>query len=286
VVETYLQGADADVELAEPGASADDVLARIDGDTAACVVQSPNFFGQFEPVPRYAEAARGAGALLIAVPDPIALGAFRSPGEEGADFVAAEGQPLGIRLGFGGPRLGILAVRQTHLRRVPGRLVGETVDAEGARGYVLTLTAREQHIRRHRATSNICTNAALMALAAAVYLATLGRSGLRQVATLCYQKSHYAAARIAELPGCRINPQAPDGDFFKEFVVELPIPAARVNERLLEEFDTIGGFDLAAHETHQDHRLLVATTETNTRAEIDAFVDALAQIVRSEGTAA
>jgi glycine dehydrogenase subunit 1 len=124
-----------------------------------------------------------------------------------------------------------------------------------------------------------------MALSAAVYLATLGRSGLRHVATLCYQKSHYAAGRIAALPGCRINPQAPDGDFFKEFVVELPIAAARVNERLLEEFDTIGGFDLAALDPRHDHHLLLAVTETNTRAEIDAFVDALDRIIGSEGGA-
>jgi glycine dehydrogenase subunit 1 len=283
VVETYLQGADAQVAPAESGATSEDVIAQIDSDTAACVVQSPNFFGQFESVPRFAEAARNAGALLIVVPDPISLGLFRSPGEEGADLVAAEGQPLGIPLGYGGPHLGILAVGQAHVRRVPGRLVGETVDTEGERGYVLTLTAREQHIRRHRATSNICTNAALMALAAAVYLATLGRSGLRQVATLCYQKSHYAAQRIATIPGCRVNPQAPDVDFFKEFVVELPVAAARVNERLLDEFDTIGGYDLAGDDPQQERRLLVAVTETNARAEIDALVDALDQIVRSEG---
>ncbi len=283
VVLTYLQGTDARAECPALDLPDDDVIASIDDEMAAVVVQSPNFFGQFEAVPRYAEAARSKGALLIVVPDPIALGLFRSPGEEGADLVAAEGQPLGIPQGYGGPRLGILAVRQSHMRRVPGRLVGETVDAEGARGYVLTLTTREQHIRRHRATSNICTNAALMALAAAVYLATLGRSGLRQVAELCYQKSHYTARRIATLPGCRINPRRPEGDFFKEFVVELPLTAAEANARLLEEHEIVGGYDLGEVDAQLDHQLLLAVTETNGRDEIDQLVDALDRIVRSSG---
>ena len=283
VVETYLRGADAHVQSAAGGDGEGDLIHAIDDETAAVVIQSPNFFGQFEPVPRFAEAAHRLGAQLIVVPDPIALGLFRSPGEEGADLVAAEGQPLGIPLGYGGPHLGIVAVREKLMRRLPGRLVGETVDADGARGYVLTLTTREQHIRRHRATSNICTNAALMAIAAAVYLATLGRSGLRQVATLCYQKSHYAARRIADIPGCRINPRAPDDDFFKEFVVELPVAAGEVNTRLLEEFDVIGGYDLAELEPRLDRQLLVAVTETNARSEIDRFVDALDEILRARG---
>ena len=227
VVETYLRGTPARLVSAEaPG-------QEVDEDTAACIVQSPNYFGQLESVAEWAEHAHRASALAIAVPDPVALGLFRAPGDEGADIVAADGQGLGIAPCFGGPHLGILATKQDHMRRTAGRLVGETLDAAGERGYVLTLATREQHIRREKATSNICTNAALMALAAAVYLATLGRSGLRRVAELCYHKSHYAAAEIAQLPQCRINPQAPDLPFFKEFVIELPIEAERVNLSLI-----------------------------------------------------
>ena len=168
-----------------------------------------------------------AGALLIVVTDPIALGLFRPPGAYGADIVVAEGQSLGIPPSFGGPHLGIFATRMAHVRRLSGHLVGETVDADGRRGYVLTLATREQHIRRAKATSNICTNSAVCALGAAVYLATMGKSGLRQVAELCFHKSHYAAAEIGRLKGFAVNPQAPTQPFFKEFVVRLPRPGRR-----------------------------------------------------------
>jgi glycine dehydrogenase subunit 1 len=227
-----------------------------------------------------ARAAHERGALLIAVPDPIALGLLRSPGEDGADLVAAEGQGLGLSLCFGGPHLGILAARQAHVRRLPGRLAGRTVDATGERGYVLTLTTREQHIRRERATSNICTNAALTALAASVYLATLGRAGLRKLASLCYQKSHYAARRLAELPGCRVNPQAPATPFFKEFVLALPLPAAQANAALHDDFGIVGGYDLGLEDPALAQRMLIAVTELNDRAEIDGLVAALAQVTR------
>jgi glycine dehydrogenase subunit 1 len=284
VLATYLRGSSASLEETD-GAAADatHLAAHLDRETAACVIQSPNFFGQFEPVRRLAEAAHAVGSLLIVMPDPIALGLFRPPGDEGADLVAAEGQPLGIPPSFGGPHLGILATKQAHVRRTAGRLVGETVDAAGERGYVLTLGTREQHIRRARATSNICTNAALMALCAAVYLATVGRSGLRQIARLCYQKSHYAAARIGRLPGCRINPQAPDPPFFKEFVVELPRPVAEVNQTLLEEFGIIGGYDLRRDHPHLDRHMLIAVTEMHARAEIDRLVSALETALMTRG---
>jgi glycine dehydrogenase subunit 1 len=282
VLETYLRGFEARlVGEAQADADASGVAALLDAETAACVVQSPNFFGQFEDVELLAEAAHACGALLIAVPDPIALGLFRPPGDYGADLVAAEGQPLGIPLGFGGPHLGILATREQYVRRTPGRLVGETVDAAGERGYVLTLSTREQHIRRERATSNICTNAALMALAAAVYLATLGRSGLRQVAKLCYQKSHYAADRVGEFDGCRVNPQAPARPFFKEFVVELPVPVAQANEVLFEEFDIVGGYDLGRDYPELERHMLIAVTEMQTRADIDRLVEGLRRATES-----
>jgi glycine dehydrogenase subunit 1 len=285
VLQTYLRGFEASlVGESHPEPDASRVASLLDAETAACVVQSPNFFGQFEDVERLADAAHACGALLIVVPDPIALGLFRPPGDCGADLVAAEGQPLGIPLGFGGPHLGILATRQRFVRRTPGRLVGETVDAAGERGYVLTLGTREQHIRRERATSNICTNAALMALAAAVYLATLGKSGLRQVANLCYQKSHYAAERIGALRGCRVNPQAPDRPFFKEFVVELPVPVERANEVLFEEFDIVGGYDLGRDYPELDRHMLVAVTEMQTRADIDRLVAGLRRATGAPGS--
>jgi glycine dehydrogenase subunit 1 len=162
-----------------------------------------------------------------------------------------------------------------HVRRMSGHLVGETVDADGRRGYVLTLATREQHIRRARATSNICTNSALCAVAGAVYLATLGRHGLRQVAELCYKKSHYAAAEIGRLKGFAVNPQAPEQRFFKEFVVRVPAPMAEINARLYEQFGIIGGYDLGADYPHLKDHMLVAVTEVNTRASIDRLVMAL-----------
>jgi len=285
VVATYLRGTSA--ELVTPPAADSDattVASLLDGDTAACIVQSPNYFGQFEPVDQLAERAHAIGALLIAVPDPVALGMFRAPGDEGADIVAAEGQSLGIAASFGGPHLGILATKRAHMRRTAGRLVGETVDAENRRGYVLTLATRERHIRRAKPTSNICTNAALMALAAAVHLATLGRSGLRRVAELCYHKSHYAAAQIANLPGCRINPQAPERSFFKEFVVALPVSAERASRAIEAELGVLGGRPLGLDFADREDQLLLAVTELHTREDIDALVAVLKKTVSANGT--
>jgi glycine dehydrogenase subunit 1 len=276
VVKTYLSAHDAEV-TGDDDATVDTArLASLIGpDTAALVVQSPNFFGQLEPVEALADAAHRAGALVIVATDPIALGLFRPPGARGADVVVAEGQPLGIPPSFGGPHLGIFATRMAHVRRMSGHLVGETVDADGRRGYVLTLATREQHIRRARATSNICTNSALCALAGAVYLSTMGRCGLRQVAELCYQKSHYAAAEIGRLRGFAVNPQAPATPFFKEFVVRMPAPVADVNARLYEQFGIVGGYDLGNDYPHLHDHMLIAVTEVNTRAGIDRLVMAL-----------
>lgn len=280
VVRTYLKGRDTEiVGDGEPDAQIDDLRALLDDRTAALAIQDPNFFGQFEEVEGLASAVQKVGALLIVVADPIALGLFRTPGGYGADIVVAEGQALGIPPSYGGPHLGIFATREAHIHSLAGRLVGETVDAEGRRGYVLTLGTREQHIRRARATSNICTNAALTALGAAVYLATMGKSGLRKVAELCYQKSNYAAKRIGELSGCVVNPQAPDRPFFNEFVVELPRPADEVNGILLDEYGIIGGYDLGRDYPHLDRHMLLAVTEMNTRASIDHLVEALRQAI-------
>lgn len=186
-----------------------------------------------------------------------------------------EGQPLGIPLSFGGPYLGFFCTRREFMRRIPGRIVGETVDREGRRGYVLTLKTREQDIRREKATSNICTNQGLMALVACIYLSVMGKSGLRQVAYLCYQKAHYAADRISKLSGWRVWNQQP---FFHEFVVACPLPVREVNNYLLDEHDIIGGYDLGQDYPELENHMLLCCTETNTREEIDALVDALAAL--------
>jgi glycine dehydrogenase subunit 1 len=276
VVKTYLAGAGAKVAGdADPSSSGAELAAHIDTDTAAVVVQSPNFFGQLEDLRQMSVVCRSVGALFIVAADPIPLGLFEPPGACGADIVVADGQSLGLPPSFGGPSLGIFATRKDLVRRIPGRLVGETTDAQGRRGYVLTLATREQHIRRAKATSNICTNAALGALAASVYLATLGKQGLRRVAELCYHKSHYAAAEIAKLGSVVINPQAPEKAFFKEFVVEMPRPVAAVNEVLLRDFGVVGGFDLGRVLEGQSNRALIAVTETCTKADIDRLVDGL-----------
>ncbi|MBI3287411.1 MAG: aminomethyl-transferring glycine dehydrogenase subunit GcvPA, partial [Chloroflexi bacterium] len=224
VLRTYVQGLQLPVR--EIGYRPD---GRIDwqeagsalSDASACLIlQHPNFLGVLEDTGEAAELVHQRGGLLIVVVDPIALGLFRPPGEEGADIVIGEGQPLGTPLQFGGPYLGFMACRERYLRQLPGRIVGLTQDREGRRGFVLTLQAREQHIRREKATSNICTNQALIALAATVYLAALGKQGLRRVAELCFHKAHYAAQRIGSLPGFGL----PFGQFFKEFAVRTPRP--------------------------------------------------------------
>ena len=278
-VRTYLLGDEA-LLIGENTASGDmdSLLSLLDDQVAVLVIQNPNFLGQFEDVAGLAEKVHQAGALLIVMTDPIALGLFQSPGSYGADVVIADGQPLGIPLSFGGPYLGIFATRMQYVRHMPGRLVGETIDQSGRRGYVLTLAAREQHIRRAKATSNICTNAGLMALAAATYLATLGESGLRRVAELCYHKSHYAAQQLAERAGLEINPHKPNQPFFKEFCVQLLRPVDEVNRILLEDFGIIGGFDLGSCYPEFEQYMLIAVTEMKSKAAIDRLVDALAKI--------
>jgi glycine dehydrogenase subunit 1 len=275
VVKTYLRGAHAAAITGDDDGRSglDQLVGMLDGETAALVIQNPNFFGECEAVDGLADAVHRAGALLIVVTDPIALGLLRPPGAYGADAVVADGQPLGIPPSFGGPYLGIFAARMEYVRRLSGHLVGETVDADGRRGYVLTLATREQHIRRAKATSNICTNSAVCALAAAAYLATMGKQGLRGVAELCFHKSHYAAAEIGRLKGFAVNPQG--RPFFKEFVVRLPRPPAEVNKMLRERHGIIGGYDLGGDYPHLAGHMLLAVTEVNTRAAIDRLVGAL-----------
>jgi glycine dehydrogenase subunit 1 len=282
VVKTYLRGIHAATIVGDEDSAADleQLKALLDQETAALIIQNPNFFGQCEPIEGLAETVHRAGALLIVVTDPISLGLFRPPGVYGADVAVAEGQSLGLPPSFGGPHLGIFTARMAHVRRLSGHLVGETVDTDGRRGYVLTLATREQHIRRAKATSNICTNSAICALGAAAYLATMGKHALRQVAELCFHKSHYAAAEIGKLNGFSVNPQAPTLQFFKEFVVRLPRPAAEFNKRLHEQHGIIGGYDLGRDYPHLKDHMLIAVTEINTRTSIDRLVFALGEVAR------
>ena len=214
----------------------------MDGQAACLVVQYPNFYGYIEDLSHQSDSAHRHGALLVVSADPIAMGLFQPPGYYGADIVTGEGQPLGIPPSFGGPYLGLFATRQQFLRQMPSRLAGRTLDRQGRTGYVLTLQTREQHIRRERATSNICTNEALYSLASTIYLSALGKQGLRQVAELCYHKARYTAARIAQLPGYSLPLE---GTFFQEFVVQCPAPPSVINRRLLE-LNILGGLDISA----------------------------------------
>ncbi|MHB9025918.1 MAG: aminomethyl-transferring glycine dehydrogenase subunit GcvPA [Armatimonadota bacterium] len=241
----------------------------LDETTACVVVQNPDFLGRlYTPaeMQALADRAHAAGALLVVSANPISLGLFQPPGAYGADIAIGEGQPLGNGLNFGGPYLGYFAMRMDLVRKSAGRIVGETVDAEGKRGYVLTLNSREQHIRRERASSNICSNQALNALAAAIYLAAMGKQGLRAVAELCYHKAHYAAEVIGKLPGYAVDAGKP---FFNEFVVHCPQPVDAVNAALLDRYGIVGGYDLG------NQAMLLCVTEMNTREEIDSLVEAL-----------
>ena len=261
VISTYVMGRNLSIETVELNSS-------LSSDCACLIVQQPNFFGCLEDMEAYAQKAHNIGALLIAIVDPISLGMFKPPGDYGADSAVADGQALGNPISFGGPALGIFACRKEYVRQMPGRIVGKTVDVDGKPGYVMTLVTREQYIRRERATSNICTSEALMALAAAVYLATLGKKGLKQVAELCYHKAHYAAEAIGKLKGYSIVFKQP---FFKEFVVRCPIAPPQINQALFKE-RIIGGLDIS----HMiDNSMLLCVTEMNSKQEIDKLVKIL-----------
>jgi glycine dehydrogenase subunit 1 len=278
VVETYSEGPGLKLKSVALGDGVTDLdaLKKVTtGQTAAVVVQYPNFFGCLEDVKAAGEIAHAAGALLIVVADPVNLGLLTPPGALGADIVVGEGQGLGVPMSYGGPNLGVFATKQDLVRRMPGRLVGATVDLDGQRGFVLTLQTREQHIRREKATSNICTNVALCALMATIYVAIMGKRGLRKVGELSVAKAHYAAKALAAVPGVRLRYGAP---FFKEFTLELPKSPERVVKRLMKE-KILAGVPLKILDRQHKDCLLVAVTERRTKDEIDAYAAALAAAV-------
>jgi glycine dehydrogenase subunit 1 len=271
VTRTYHQGQNLRIVGDKAHAEIEDLVELLDENTAMLAVAYPNFLGQIEDYKDLAEKVHDAGALLVFVANPLALALLKSPGELGADIVVGEGQSLGIPLSYGGPYVGYFATKMSQIRRIAGRVVGETLDKEGKRAYVMTLRPREQDIKREKATSNICTNQGLMALAATVYMELLGKTGLRQVTELCYHKAHYAADQIDALDAYSVNRSKP---FFNEFVVKCPLPVQEINNRLLLE-GIIGGYDLGQDYAHLKDHMLVCATEVNTKEEIDVLVEVL-----------
>jgi glycine dehydrogenase subunit 1 len=277
VVKTYMHGIGVEVieaPLDHCELDLNKLEALITEQIAGVIIQQPNFLGHVEQVKAIEALTHKVGALYVVAADPISLALLEAPGKYGADIVVAEGQSLGNAPSFGGPYLGVMATRDKFSRRIPGRIVGATLDTRGQRAFVLTLQAREQHIRREKATSNICSNEALNALAATVYLTLVGKEGLREVANLCVQKAHYAAAQIAKLPGYKI---ACKSAFFKEFTVNCPQPADQINRKLLEK-KILGGFPSSVDYPHLTNAMTIAVTEKRTKAEIDALVAALGEV--------
>ncbi|WP_408955953.1 aminomethyl-transferring glycine dehydrogenase subunit GcvPA [Natroniella sp. ANB-PHB2] len=268
VLKTYCDAVDlelVEVDYKDGVTNSDQLDELVSEKTAGVIIQNPNFFGQLEDLAEMAEVVHQAGALFIVSADPISLALLEAPGNLGADIVVGEGQALGNPLNFGGPHLGFLATTKKNMRRIPGRVIGETEDEEGNRGYVMTLQTREQHIRRERATSNICSNQALNALAATVYLTLLGKEGLKKVAKQSARKAHYAAQKINQLEGYEV---LFNGPFFKEFAVKAHKSIEEINEELLTA-NIIGGYDLEADYSDLENGMLLAFTEKRTKAEID-----------------
>lgn len=274
VLYAYTKHQDVQVQLLD---SDDAVSGAIDQDTACIAFQSPNFIGAIEDVCALTQLARDAGALSVMHTNPISSAFFISPGALGVDIVSAEGQPLGVSLTFGGAYVGLLATRKSYLRQMPGRIIGKTSDTQGRDGYTLTLQTREQHIRRERATSNICTSTQLIALMVAVYVATMGPQGIRKAAELCYHKAHYMAQQINKLPNWNLAPGFSNEDeehkkiFFNEFPIVCPIPPAEVNRKLLQH-SIVGGLDIS---NIIPNAMLICATEMNSKEEIDRFVQTL-----------
>ena len=262
VIETYCQAQGITISSFDPD------NPNISEEAACAVVQYPNFYGGIEQLQTISDQAHNCGALLVMSADPLALGMFKSPGEYGADIATGEVQPLGIPPSFGGPYLGLFTCKKQYIRQMPSRLVGKTTDKEGKDGYVLTLQTREQHIRRERATSNICTNEALYALASTIYLALLGKTGIQKISNLCYQKAHYAASEISKIPGFDVQNT---NEFFKEFVVSCPTQPKIINKKLIEK-NILGGLDISHL---QQNSMLICVTEMNTKDDIDALVTSL-----------
>jgi len=263
LVETHCQDGHANREQ---------ILEKLDDETAAVIVQNPNFFGCVDDFTDLAAAAHAKGALLVASCYPISLGILKTPGEMGADIVTGEGQSLGMPMSFGGPYLGFMATKMDYVRKMPGRIVGQTTDREGRRAFVLTLQAREQHIRRDKATSNICSNEALCALTALTYLSLMGKDGLRETAQLCADKASYAYSRIMEIPGVR--PHFKTKWFFNEFVIDLPCDASGVVAKLISR-GLAAGFPLSRYYRGMENSLLICVTEKRSKEEIGRLAEAL-----------
>jgi glycine dehydrogenase subunit 1 len=278
VVRAYLQG--QDVKIIGDESLDNDIQAlagMLDDNTAMVAVQYPDFFGRIDDLRSFGKAVNESGALFCVVINPLALGLLTPPSEFGADIVVGDGQPLGIPLSYGGPTIGIFTTKDAYVRKMAGRLVGETVDSRGQRGFVLTLTPREQHIRRERATSNICTNQGLMALAVTVYLSLMGRQGLRHVAELSYHKAHYAADLIDQIEGYAVLKSKP---YFNEFVVRCPRPVSEINAGLLE-YGIIGGYDLNQSYDELQDQMLIAVTEMIAKEEIEVLAEALQEVANA-----
>ena len=273
-MELSVAGDDANADL-QAGPAA--LLPLVDQNTALLIVQYPDYFGRVFDYTAVIAEAHAQGAMVCVVANPTALAMYKTPGEMGADIVVGEGQPLGLPLWFGGPSLGFFTTLKKYVHKMAGRLVGETVDSRGEKAYVLTLTAREQHIKREKATSNICSNQGLLALGSAVYLSVVGKTGLKQVANLCYQKAHYAAAEISKIPGMGLCFAQP---FFHEFAVCVGQPIEEVNAHLLEH-GILGGYDLGKDYPALKGYMLVAVTEMNTKEEIDMLVEVLKEAVHA-----
>jgi glycine cleavage system P protein (glycine dehydrogenase) subunit 1 len=282
VVRSYVSGRDVEivtpsVSVGPSGLTQQRLVDSLDGDTACVVVQQPDVFGHVRDLNGLAEAVRERGALLIvSVADPTSLGILKSPGAWGADIATAEGQPLGLPLQYGGPWAGLMACKTAYLRQLPGRISGQTTDHDGRRGFVLTLQAREQHIRREKATSNICTSQTLLAIGVTAYLSLIGPAGLREVAKQSHAKAVYAADRIDALSGFALLTPRP---FYNEFLIRTPLPTAELRHRLVERH-MLAGVPLFYGVEGFEQTLLLAFTEHNTRDEIDRLVAALAEVGR------
>jgi glycine dehydrogenase subunit 1 len=262
VLKTYSVGADFNIE------EINEIPSEIPSDVSCVIVQQPDFFGSINDLEGLAQKVQGAGGLLAVIFDPISLGLIKTPGDLGADIAVGEGQALGNAMNFGGPYLGVFCAKTKYIRQMPGRLVGMTTDTKGQRAFVLTLATREQHIRREKATSNICSNEGLVALGANVYMAVMGKNGLKRVAEICYNRSHYLADQISKIPGFSL---ANDKPFFKEFVVKCPKSPSEINKRLLEE-KIIGGLDIS---DQVPNGWLLCVTEMNSRKQLDKLVEVL-----------